>query len=324
MGPRKLTPPPSARSENRRPLHYDLEATLAAVVGLTARVPEDAFTANVLGTERQGSGVLIHEHGLVLTIGYLVCEAEEVWLRTHAGRIVPGHLLAYDFESGFGLVQAHADLEAPPVELGRSADLRIGARLIMAAAGGTDQARETVLVARREFAGYWEYLLEEALFVAPAHADWGGAALFDSLGHLVGIGSLLVQAGDNRNPDRLNMAVPIDLLPPILDDLIHRGRRRTPPLPWLGLYLAETETGLVVIATAPGGPAARAGVEVGDRIFEIAGVPVVELADFYRLLRALGPAGVRVPLRILRDDARFAVELLSADRASFLKMPRLH
>jgi S1-C subfamily serine protease len=325
MGPRKPAPSPSARSgASRLPLSYDLEATLAAVVGLTARVPEDALTARMLGTEREGSGVLIHERGLVLTIGYLVCEAEEVWLRSHAGRIVPGHLLAYDFESGFGLVQAHADLQVPPAELGRSADLRIGAKLVLAAAGGVEHAIETVLVARREFAGYWEYLLEEALFVAPAHASWGGAALFDTTGHLVGIGSLLVQAGDGGSPDELNMAVPIDLLPPILDDLVHRGRRRTPPLPWLGVYLAETETGLVVIATAPGGPAARAGLEVGDRIFEIAGVPVVELADFYRLLRALGPAGVRVPLRVLRDDARFVVDVHSADRADFLKPPRLH
>jgi S1-C subfamily serine protease len=325
MGPRKPIPFSSPRSAGRGPqLRWDLEATLAAVVGLTSRVPENAFTASVLGTEREGSGVLIHERGLVLTIGYLVCEAEEVWLRTQSGRVIPAHPLACDFESGFGLVQAHADPGVPPVELGRSADLRVGAKLVMAAAGGAANAIETVLVGRREFAGYWEYLLDEALFVAPPHADWGGAALLDTDGHLVGIGSLMVQVGESRSPDRVNMAVPIDLLPPILDDLVNHGRRRTPPLPWLGLYLAETETGLVVMATAPGGPAARAGIEAGDRIFEIAGLPVAELADFYRQLRALGPAGVRVPLRVLRDDARFVLEPVSADRASFLRPPRLH
>lgn len=321
MDPSKRIPPAGTGGEGMR--RYDLEATLAAVVGLTSRVPDDALTASVLGTEREGSGVCIHERGLVLTIGYLILEAEEVWLKTRTGRVVPGHALAYDFESGFGLVQAHTDLGIPPAEFGSAADLRVGGRAILAAAG-PHAAVETVLVGRREFAGYWEYLLEEALFVAPPHPRWGGAALFGEEGQLVGIGSLLVQVGEAARPDKVNMVVPIDLLPPILDDLVNRGRRRTPPVPWLGLYLAETEDGLVAMGTVPGGPAERAGIEAGDRIFEVAGMPVSELADFYRQVRALGPAGVRVPLRVLRDDARFVVQIVSADRTDHLRPPRLH
>src|SRR5207237_4967739 len=85
---------------------FDLERALSAVLGLRATVPEDAFTAGTLGTERAGSGVLIREDGLVLTIGYLVTEAETMWLTSEGGGAVQGHVLAYDQETGCGLVQA--------------------------------------------------------------------------------------------------------------------------------------------------------------------------------------------------------------------------
>ncbi len=315
--------PPRLRPSPGR-LRFSLEPVLDAVLHLEARIPEDAFTAEILGTERRGSGVLVHESGLVLTIGYLVCEAEEIWLRGRDGEIVPAHLRAYDFDTGFGLVQALSPLPAAPVELGRSAEIRVGSELIVAAAGGLVSAVQARLVARREFAGYWEYLLDEALFTAPAHPWWGGAACFDSEGMLVGIGSLLVQGGSERQPERTNMIVPIELLDPILDDLIQRGRARRRPRPWLGVYLQESEEGLVVFGLAEGGPAARAGIEPGDRIFEIADVPVCELADFYRLLWSLGPAGIMVPLHILRDGRRRWVRIRSADRNRFLKRPSLH
>lgn len=324
MVSRKPAPPPSPASGSGRSPRFDLGAALGSVVRLSARIPDDAFTAGLLGTEREGSGVCIHERGLILTIGYLICEAEEVWLRAADGRVVPGHVLAYDFESGFGLVQAHADPGCAPAEIGSAAELRVGSRLLLASAGGRAAASEAVLVARREFAGYWEYLLEDALFLSPAHPRWGGAAVFDEAGQLVGIGSLMVEAGEASRPDRLVMAVPIDLLPPIIDDLVHHGRRRTPPVPWLGVYLAETGHGLVVASVAPGGPGEQAGIETGDRIFEVAGLPVFELSDFLRQVRALGPAGTTVPLRILRDDARLTLEVTSANRDDFLRPPRIH
>ncbi len=309
--------PPQLRPQPHH-FRFPLEAALRSVVALEAEVPPSAFTAEVLGTERAGSGVVIHENGLVLTIGYLVCEAADIRIETADGRVTPGVLLAYDFETGFGLVQATRPLGVPPAELGRAADVRVGERLLVAAAGGRERAVACRLVRRRPFAGYWEYMIEDALFTAPAHPFWGGTGCFDGSGLLVGIGSLLVQSGDERHPERTNMIVPVDLLLPILDDLRVHGRARRRPRPWLGLYLEESESGLLVLGTARGGPAERAGLEAGDRIYEIGGLPVADLADFYEILWGLGEAGVAVPLAVLRDDRRLALTLVSADRDRFL------
>lgn len=303
---------------------FALEPALDAVLGLKAQIPEDAFTAETLGTEREGSGVLIHENGLVLTVGYLVCEASRVWLTTSRGEVVSGHLLGYDFETGFGLVQAEGPIDAPPLELGRSADLRVGEPLVMAAHGGPRMALRTVLLARREFAGYWEYLLEEALFLSPTHPFWGGAACLDKGGALVGIGSLQVRTGTEERPDSVSMALPVDLLQPVLDDLVTLGRVRRPARPWLGLYLLEDEEGLGVLNLVPGGPAARAGIEAGDRIARVGDIPVCDLPDFYRLVWELGPAGTLVPLVVRREGKLLTFEIESADRADYLKRPSLH
>ncbi len=312
--------PPQIRPRPRH-FRFPLEQVLRSVVALEAEVPPDAFTAEVLGTERAGSGVVIHESGLVLTIGYLVCEAAEIRLTTREGRVVPASLLAYDFETGFGLVQAEAPLPVPPAELGRAADVRVGERLLVAAAGGPERTVEAVLLRRRLFAGYWEYMIEDALFTAPPHPFWGGTGCFDRNGLLIGIGSLLVQSGEEAHPERANMIVPVDLLLPVLDDLRVHGAARRRPRPWLGLYLEESEGGLVVMGTARGGPAARAGLEAGDRIYEIAGLPVADLADFYEILWSLGEAGVEVPLAVLRDERRLALSVTSADRSRFLTRP---
>ncbi len=322
----RSTRPAIPRDERPRQeeIDFPLEPTLDAVLGLKALIPEDAFTAETLGTEREGSGVLIHENGLVLTVGYLVCEASRVWLTTSRGEVVSGHLLGYDFETGFGLVQAEAPIEAPPLEFGRAADLRVGESLVMAAHGGPAMALRTVLLARREFAGYWEYLVEDALFLAPPHPLWGGAACLDKRGLLVGIGSLQVRTGTEQRPDSLNMALPVDLLQPVLDDLVTRGRARRPARPWLGLYLLEDEEGLAVLNTVPGGPAARAGVEAGDRIVSVGELPVCDLSDFYHLVWELGPAGTLVPLTVRRGEERLSLEIESADRADYLKRPSLH
>lgn len=317
------TVPPQIRP---RPEHFrfPLEAALRSVVALEAEVPPDAFTADTLGTERAGSGVVVHESGLVLTIGYLVVEAEEIRIETAEGRVVAGHLLGYDFESGFGLVQALGPLGVPPAELGRAASVRVGDRLLVAAAGGMEHAVEATLLARREFAGYWEYMIEDALFTAPPHPAWGGTGCFDRDGLLVGIGSLMVQTGGGEWMDRANMIVPVDLLLPVMDDLRVHGRARRAPRPWLGVYVDDGEGGLVVMGVAEGGPADRAGIEPGDRIYEVDGIPVAETADFYRMLWSRGEAGVKVTLSVLREDERLKVEIVSADRQRFLRRPSLH
>ena len=303
---------------------YDLDRALSAVLALSARIPEGAFTAETLGTERAGNGVVIREDGLVLTIGYLVLEAESVWLTTHDGRSVPAYVVGYDGETGFGLVQALGRLDLPALRLGSADALQIGERAVIAGAGGRSHSVAVELVARQEFAGYWEYVLDEALFTAPAHPHWGGTALIGPDGALIGIGSLQLQQGGSGAGRAINMVVPIDLLPPILADLETRGRADRPPRPWLGLYATETEDGVVVMGAADKGPAEAADLRAGDVLTEVAGEPVADLAGFFRQVWALGEAGVRVPLTVNRDGRLTRLALVSADRDRFLIGPKLH
>jgi len=303
---------------------FDLERALKAVVGLRANVPADAFTASTLGTERIGSGTVIREDGLVLTIGYLITEAETVWLITADGRAVPGHALGYDQASGFGLVQALGRLDLPALEMGRSEAVTLGASAIVAAGGGREHAVEAKVIGKQEFAGYWEYLLEEAFFTTPAHPFWSGAALIGKDGKLLGTGSLILQQGDGKRRMDMNMIVPIDLLRPIFDDMMTLGHSKAPPRPWLGLYAMENDGGLVVGGTATRGPAEVAGLRQGDRILAVGDEDVIDLASLWRKVWSAGSAGAPVVLRVGRDGNTETVRLTSADRTSFLRRPRLH
>jgi len=288
-------------------------------------VPADAFTAEILGTERAGNGVLIRDDGLVLTIGYLITEAEEVWIRTNAGRVVQGHVLAYDQVTGFGLVQALGQLDIPVLPIGDSSRALVGEQVVVAGMGGRARSIAAHIVARQEFAGYWEYLLEEAIFTEPSHPDWGGTALIGSNGELLGIGSLQLQgATPSGETLPLNMIVPIDLLTPILDDVTRLGRPNRPPRLCLGVYASETENKVLIIGLAPRAPAEQAGVEAGDIVLAVAGRAVGNLASFFRRVWALGDAGVDVPLTIHRAGRMFELRISSADRNRFLKAPRLH
>lgn len=306
---------------------YDLDAALSGVLGLQATIPEDAFTASTLGTERAGSGVLIRRDGLVLTIGYLITEADSIWLTSSVGGAVPGHLLGYDQETGFGLVQALGRLSVSPIELGTGIRVGAGDKAIIAAEGGRRHAIAATVVARQEFAGHWEYLLDRAIFTAPAHPFWGGAALISAEGRLIGVGSLHVQHSSGRQLRRdVNMVVPIDLLPPILDDLLTFGRPNRPPRPWLGLYAAEVEddNAVVVAGMSERGPAIKSGLRPGDRIVAVRDEPVSTLASFWRRVWASGPAGSEVVLQVVRDNDARTVRIASADRGRMMKAPRLH
>jgi S1-C subfamily serine protease len=306
-------------------LAYDLREALNSIVSLRAQVPEDAFTAETLGTERAGQGVVIRDDGLVVTIGYLIAEAEEVWLTTNKGRNVEAHVIAYDYDSGFGLVQALEPLGLPVMTLGDSRRLSPGDMVVMGGSGGSTHSLAAQVVACQEFAGYWEYLIENAIFTVPAHPNWGGTALIGPRGDLVGIGSLQLQhqaQGGAIVP--LNMSVPIDLLKPILDDLLTLGRVGRPPKPWLGFYASETEEDQIsIIGLAGDAPAQRAGLRAGDNVHAVAGQAVTSLAEFYRAIWALGAAGVDVPLTLEREGDTFDVTIRSADRGRFMKTPRL-
>jgi S1-C subfamily serine protease len=304
---------------------YNLDQALAAVVGLHAKIPPDAFTAEVLGTERSGNGVLIRKEGVVLTIGYLITEAAQIWLTLIDGRIVPGHVLAYDYESGFGLVQALARLDLPTLSFDQSSTAQLGERVVVGGAGGRSRSVAARIVAKQEFTGYWEYLIDEAIFTVPAHPHWGGTALIGPAGDLLGIGSLQLEGtreGGRREP--LNMMVPIDLLKPILGDMLTLGRPNKPPRPWLGIYAMEAEGRIVIAGMATRGPAASADLQTGDVVLAVAGEEVRDLAGLFRKIWSLGPAGVEVPMRLWREGRTFDVKVASGDRHRFLKGPSLH
>jgi S1-C subfamily serine protease len=308
---------PAELQPSARALGFDLQRALDAVVMLRAEIPEDAFTASILGTERTGSAVVIRDDGLMLTIGYLITEAQSIWLTTNDGTVLAGHPLAYDAVTGFGR------LGAPALGRGAAAAVKVGDEAIVIAHGGRSHALRARIISKREFAGYWEYVLDEALFTSPPHPEWGGAALVGTNGELLGIGSLLVQEALDGESVQGNMFVPIDLLAPILDDMLKFAAPARPPRPWLGMYTAELEQRLVVSGLARGGPAEGAGVRPGDVVIEVAGERVTGLADMFRRVWRLGPAGVEVPLTVARDGGLSRLQVQSADRSKFLKKPQL-
>jgi S1-C subfamily serine protease len=304
-------------------LSFDLKSALDAVVLLRAEVPEDAFTASTLGTERTGNGVVIRGDGLILTIGYLITEAETIWLTLNDGTTVPGHALAYDQVTGFGLVQPLGRVDTPMLARGSAAATPTGSEVIVIGHGGRAHSLKARIIAKREFAGYWEYVLDEAVFTAPPHPQWGGAALVGTDGRLLGIGSLLVQEAQGGDAVAGNMFVPIDLLEPILEDMLKYGRPARPPRPWLGMYAAEAEQRLAVTGLATGGPAESAGVQPGDIVLQVADERVSGLAELFRSVWRLGDAGVEVPLTLSREAQVLRLKLRSADRNDFLKKPQL-
>ena len=322
LGDWKVSPAVQPKPENYR---FDLERALTAVVGLRAIVPSDAFTAEVLGTERAGNGVLIRENGIVLTIGYLITEAESVWISLFDGRPVQGHALAYDHETGFGLVQALGPIDVPALPIGDSAATQVGDQVVVAGVGGRQRSVAARITAKQEFPGSWEYLLDEALFTSPAHPNWGGTALINSAGELIGIGSLqLQQERASGQVEHLNMMVPVDLLKPIFDDLTRFGRPSHPARPWLGVYATEIEGKIVIMRLANRGPGQRADLNPGDIILAVNGTEVSDLADLYRRIWSLGPAGVEVRLLIYRDGRTLEARLASVERSHFFKPPSLH
>ncbi len=315
---------PEALQPKADETQFDLARALDAVVLVRADVPADGYTAATLGTQRGGYGAVIREDGLVLTIGYLINEASQIWLTTNRGGVVAGYRLAYDQATGFGLIQPLGRLDAPHLRRGLASDVKAGDSAFVIGHGGRAHALKTRIIEKREFAGSWEYLLDEALFTAPAHPQWGGAALLDAQGDLIGIGSLLVQQEVNGEAVHVNMFVPVDLLTPILDAMLQTARSPHPPRPWLGMSTQESDGKLVVVRLSPGGPAQRAGVQVGDMVLGVGALRVRGLAELFRAIWRLGAAGVEVPLSLARAGEVLPIAVKSADRTDFLKKPNLH
>jgi S1-C subfamily serine protease len=295
------------------------------VVGVRSTVPGDARTARTLGTQREGSGVVVDAEGLVLTIGYLLMEAQFAEIVGADGKAVPAAVVAYDPESGFGLLRATRSLGVEALRYGDSARLAPGDKALVVSAAAGRQITAARVVSRRIFAGYWEYLLEDAIFTMPVHVQFGGAALIGEDGSLLGIGSLFVNdASESGVPSPGNMFVPINGLKPILDDLLKVGRQNHPPKPWLGMHTADAHGRVVVIRVSDDSPAKAAGLKPGDIVLGVAGSRVRDMADFFRKTWAQGDAGVEVPLDVLRgstgDPSVERITVRSLDRVKWLKI----
>jgi S1-C subfamily serine protease len=302
-----------------------IKTAVDSVLRLQAEVPGDARSAATLGAKREGNGIVIDDAGLVLTIGYLIVEAMTVTLYRADGSPVPADVVGYDYDTGFGVVRALAPLNVKPVAMGRSKALKAGDPVLAVGHGGRAGAVPAEIVGKREFAGYWEYLLDEAIFTAPPHPNWGGAALVDAQGKLVGVGSLAV--GNAAEADRSmpgNMFVPIDLLPTVLADLIDAGKGGGTPRPWLGINVMEVSGHPVVMRVTPDSPAEKAGIEPGDVVVEVGGKAVGSVPELYRRIWSTGHAGVAVDLGIVRRGAVQEVKVQSASRYDFLKLKRTY
>ncbi len=296
---------------------------LKAIVKIKANIPKDAATVQILGTEREGNGVIIDKRGHILTIGYLILEAETIEVTKANGDQVKADFVAYDYQTGFGIIRAVEPLLITPLQLGQSLRLKTGDPILIAGFGGTEAVLGSRVVSRKEFAGYWEYLLDDAIYTSPPYPNYGGAALIDRDGQLLGIGSIFTRINvEGLGVIPCNMSVPIDLLKPILTDLINTGRSSEPPQPWLGVHADEAHGRVFIIRVTPEGPAAKAGIKAGDVVVAVNQKPVKGLAQFFRQVWASGPAGVKVTLSILQETQVREISVPTADRYRFLKVSR--
>ena len=298
-----------------------LDDLATAVVQVKTHINPDGRTVQTLGLERQGSGIVIGSDGLVLTIGYLMVEAHAAEIVTNDDRTVAANVVGYDHETGFGLLKAAAPLGIKPMGLGKSADLRAKDPVLVASFGGTGMVAPVHVAAVREFAGSWEYLLDAAIFTAPPHPAWSGAALISREGKLVGVAhDQRADAGGKGEGEAGNMFVPIDGLGPILADLIAEGRVSGPARPWLGVNTEEIAGRLLVARVTAGSPAERAGVQKGDILLGVAGNTATSLGDFYRKVWARGGAGATVPVDVLRAGQAKRIDVESMSRLDHLKL----
>ena len=297
------------------------EQLLKAIVKIRAEIPEGARTASVLGKEREGHGIVLDSKGHILTTGYLIIESESIEVTGPDGKKVKAAFVGYDHATGFGILRTESALNVEPMKIGNSSDLQEGAPVIVAGHGGRESAVGARVVARREFTGYWEYILDNAIYTAPAYAQFAGAALIGPDGELLGIGSLFTQlAVPGMGLLPCNVFIPIDLIEPILADLISTGHSRQPARPWLGINAEEAHGRVFVTRVTAGGPAEEAGLQSDDLILTVNGKPVRGLSDFYRKVWETGSAGVEVTLGILKGVEIKPFLLRSGDRNKFLLM----
>jgi len=298
----------------------DARRLFGAIVRVQTRAVPGARSTATLGAEREGTGIVIGEGGLILTIGYLIIEADEVKIVDSRGRTLPGKLVGYDHATGLGLVRTIAPLDARPVPLGDSGKLALREPVMIVNHSGPDDVTLAYVVSRRLFTASWEYMLDQAIFTTPPALNWSGAALIDREGRLLGVGSLIVrEAMAEDQPLPGNMFVPIDALKPVLADMIKTGRRAGAARPWLGVAADERQGRLFVTRVSPEGPGDTAGIRAGDIILAVGGEGVRTQEDFYRKVWSRGGAGAEIPLRVLQGVDVKEMSVRSIDRIEYFK-----
>jgi len=319
---------PNMKSSNkprREDFSFDLDTTLASVVKITSNVPEDAFSAKTLGTSREGSAISINDSGILLTIGYLVVDSDSIFLHLKNGHTIESTLIAYHHESGLALIQALSKIDMPFITQGNKDNLKKGDSVIIAASGGIDKSISGTVVDRRQFAGSWEYMIDNAIFTKPFHPEWSGTALINEDGHLSGVGSLWLNDAEKVDDDSPgNMFVPIDLLTPIYEDLLAHGQAKEPHRPWLGIYVAENMENLFVSGVTLKGPASIAGINPGDILTAVNGQQIDSLQRLYKVLWSQGNAGVELILTIIRESTELDISVKSDSRYNFISKRHNH
>ena len=306
------------------PVTIQASNPINAIVGIEARIPFSARTAGILGTDRRGSGVLIDNEGLVVTIGYLILEAEEAQLIDIDGQPMPATIVGYDNDSGFGLVRAILELKAQPVSLGQSVNLSRGDLATVVNHAGS--VTQVFIDSRTTFVGTWEYVLENAIYTIPAVPDFSGAALIDQAGELVGIGSLFLRGNpeEERSSVATNMFVPIDQLKIVMEDLIDYGRPSGKPRPWLGINVISQNGHMMITRVTREGPADFAGMQEGDIILGVNGQPVHDLESLFRAIWNSGSAGIGVSLTVLQRHLIREIKVISKDRYEHYRLSHIY
>jgi S1-C subfamily serine protease len=302
-------------SKSKFLFNFDVKEKLDSIVAVTTYVPDNSYSADFLGTERSGHGIVIGDEDLIVTIGYIITEAETIWISKNDADAVPGYIIGNDYESGLGLIKPMSRLNLPKIECGTLSDLTVGDPVLIAGHGGLGYMMESYVSQIEEFTGRWEYILDKAIYTSPVHPNWAGAALIGDDGKLYGVGCLLIQeAEESEKILGQNMFVPIDTIIPNLDEIREYGARKKLPRPWLGLLLQEEKAQLVVTGIFTGCPADKAGLKLGDKIAAINNNSVTTLSLFFREIWGMGDSGVDIPLTIQRDSLELVVVVKSSDR----------
>lgn len=319
-GEKPASPAPAAATpEGERAARAVLDA-IDSVVKVKVAAVAEARSLRTLGRNREGSGVVVAPSGLVLTIGYLILEADTIEITDNRGKVVSGTVAAYDHATGFGLVRPAVPLAVKGAPVGESKAVSELDKMIFATHGGKEEASLATVASKRRFAGYWEYLIDDAIFTVPPRGDHSGAALIDRNGRIVGIGSLIV--ADAVVPNRRlpgNMFVPVDLAKPILEQVAAGGAAREVQRPWIGLSTQEVEGRLFVIRVQEDSPAAAAGIRTGDIILAIGGEKVGTLEAFYRRLWSAGAPGAAIKLNVLQGGDMREIDVRSIDRTQYMR-----